>query len=380
MFLSGFRHRELEGIDFRGLKEHVTVDQFLRRKEIIQRRERTRIRGNLDRHLVTIHQGTAVFKDPHTISVIGSDGAETCLSGEIMMIATGSAPFRPPEFHFTDPRIYDSDSILQLHEVPPTMLVAGGGVIGCEYACMFAELGVQVSIVEKRDRLVAFLDNEIGNALQAAMVSMGITLLTNDSIDKLDYERDRIAVQLCSGKTVAADAILVSSGRVGNTTGLNLEPLGIAVDRRGRIQVNEFYQRRYRIFMLPETLSAARRWPRPQCSRRGWRWFTPSICSICKVSASASLWNLYHSGMFHGGRNRGKPAGKGHRIHRGQGDVRIQCPRPDRRRPGGLPEAHFSPGRHAARRRSYNWRTGHGVGAYWLDGAHVGGGGRSFHQ
>ena len=122
------------------------------------------------------------------------------------------------------------------------MLVAGGGVIGSEYACIFAELGVQVTIVEKRDRLVGFLDNEIGAALQTAMVSMGMNLLTGDSIDKLHYEADRIVVQLCSGKTIPVQAILISSGRVGNTGGLNLEPLGIQVDRRGRIQVNEYYQ------------------------------------------------------------------------------------------------------------------------------------------
>ena len=242
VFLSGFRHRELEGVDFRGLKEHVTVDQFLCRAEIIKQRERIRIGENLGRHHVSMYQGTAAFKDPHTISVRGKDGGQTCLSGDIIMIATGSSPHRPPEFQFTDRRIYDSDSILTLREVPPTMLVAGGGVIGSEYACMFAELGVQVTIVEKRDRLVGFLDNEIGDALQTAMLSMGVNLLTGDAIDTLHYESDRIVVRLHSGKTIPTHAILVSSGRAGNTSGLNLEPLGIQVDRRGRIQVNEYYQ------------------------------------------------------------------------------------------------------------------------------------------
>ena len=242
VFLSGFRHRELNGVDFRGLKEHVTVDQFLCREEIIKQRERARIEENLERHHVAVHRGTAVFTDPHAISVRGKEGRETRLTGEVILIATGSAPHRPPEFDFSDRRIYDSDSILSLHEVPPTMLVAGGGVIGSEYACVFAELGVQVTIVEKRDRLVGFLDDEIGKALQAAMTSMGMDLVTGDSIDKLDYGADRIAVRLCSGKTVPADAVLVSSGRIGNTAGMDVERLGIQVDRRGRIQVNEYYQ------------------------------------------------------------------------------------------------------------------------------------------
>jgi NAD(P) transhydrogenase len=242
VFLSGFRHRELEGIDFRGLKDNVTVGHFLRREQIIKQRERARIGENLKRHNIAVLQGAASLLDPHTVAVRGSDGGTTRVSGEFILIATGSAPFRPREFQFNDPRIYDSDSILALREVPRTMLVAGGGVIGSEYACMFAELGVQVTIVEKRDRLVAFLDNEIGAALQSAMRSMGMVLLTNDCIDKLDYGPRQIAVQLASGKSVPTDAILVSSGRVGNTAGLGLRQLGIAVDSRGRIQVNEYYQ------------------------------------------------------------------------------------------------------------------------------------------
>jgi NAD(P) transhydrogenase len=242
VFLSGFRHRELEGLDFRGLKEHVTVNQFLRREEIIKGRERTRIGENMDRHRVTVRQGSAVFKDPHTICIRGSDGQESSMTGEIVLIATGSSPFRPAEFEFSDPRIYDSDSILTLREVPRTMLVAGGGVIGSEYACMFSELGVQVTIVEKRDRLVGFLDQEIGDALQEAMRSMGMTLLAGDSIARLHYETDHIVAELSSGKTICTHAILVSSGRVGNTAGMNLDQVGVVVDRRGRIEVNQYYQ------------------------------------------------------------------------------------------------------------------------------------------
>jgi NAD(P) transhydrogenase len=242
VFLSDFRHRELEGIDFRGLKQDVTVDQFLRREEIIKERERKRIGENMDRHRVTMLRGTAILEDSHTILLRADDGQERRVTGDFILIATGSSPFRPAEFEFSDPRIYDSDSILSLHEVPRTMLVAGGGVIGSEYACMFAELGVQVTIVEKRDRLVGFLDQEIGGALQAAMRSMGMTLLTGDSIAKLHYETGHIDVQLASGKSIPTEAILVSSGRVGNTTGLNLEQTGVVADRRGRIEVNEYYQ------------------------------------------------------------------------------------------------------------------------------------------
>jgi NAD(P) transhydrogenase len=242
VFLSGFRHRELEGIDCRGLKEDVSVGQFLRRAELVKQRERSRIGDNLQRHGITTFRGHARFRDANTVAIRYGDGSEICVSGDIFLIATGSRPYRPPQFSLAEAGIFDSDSILHLAQIPRRMLVNGGGVIGCEYACMFAELGVDVAIVEKRDRIVGFLDREIGEALLNAMRRIGIRVLTGHSLEEFRREEDSLVVHLNPPQVMRTDAILLSSGRVGNTDDLGLESLGIAVDRRGRIEVDGNYR------------------------------------------------------------------------------------------------------------------------------------------
>jgi len=159
----------------------------------------------------------------------------------VILIATGSVPHRPDGLPFTDPRLYDSDTILSLQEIPETMLVVGGGVIGCEYACMFAALGIKVTVVEKRDRIIDFLDYEIAELLASQMQTMGITLLMPDAVDSIE-NRERIEVRLRSGTVVNVDTILVSAGRSGNTEELGLDRVGIAVGDRGRVKVNEQFQ------------------------------------------------------------------------------------------------------------------------------------------
>ena len=242
LFLSGFRHRELDGLDFRGLKQEVTVRDFMSREKVVTERERQRIRENLDRHGISLHRGTASFVDPHTVALRSADGGESRLHGDAILIATGATPFRPETFNFTDPRVYDSDSILGLREIPRSMLVVGGGVIGCEYACTFAALGIKVRLVEKRERIILSLDGEIATALQAEMWEMGVRLHLGDTVDSIQYGAEQIDVALKSGTVVHVHTILVSSGRMGNTGALNLAAIGINVDERGRIPVNQHYQ------------------------------------------------------------------------------------------------------------------------------------------
>jgi NAD(P) transhydrogenase len=242
LFLSGFRHRQLDGLDFRGLKKEVTVRDFMSREKLVVERERQRIRENLDRHGITLYQGTAAFVDADTVAVRGPDGAAVRLAGQFFLIATGASPYRPPGFDFADPRVYDSDTILGLRDVPRSLLVVGGGVIGCEYACMFAALGIQVTLVEKRERIILALDAEVAHVLQAHMRAMGVRLCLNDTVDRVRYDSEPIQVVLKSGMELPVHAILVSSGRCGNTAALNLAAAGIEVDERGRINVNQQYQ------------------------------------------------------------------------------------------------------------------------------------------
>jgi NAD(P) transhydrogenase len=240
LFLSGFRQRELYGIHFR-MKERVTVRDFLGRERLVKENERARIQENLKRHGVIWYSGTAAFADPHTILVRPNRCAEFPIKGKKILIATGSYPYRPAEFPFHDPRVYDSDTILTLHEIPKSMLVVGGGVIGCEYACMFAALGIEVTVVEKRARLIDFLDAEIAESLRAQMEAMGVRFLMPDAVTSL-HAADPIEVRFKSGTVARVETILVSAGRCGQTESLDLPKLGIRVDARGRIPVNDSYQ------------------------------------------------------------------------------------------------------------------------------------------
>jgi NAD(P) transhydrogenase len=240
LFLSGFRRRDLYGLRF-SFKEQVTIRDFLARERLIKETERARIQQNLHRHRVTLYRGTASFVDPHTVAVRPERCPEFHIRGDIVLIATGSYPYRPPAFPFHDPRVYDSDTILTLHAIPTTMLVVGGGVVGCEYACMFAALGVQVTLVEKRPRLLDFLDLEIAKSLQAEMESMGVRFLMPDGVEEI-RAGEVLEIQLKSGAVVQVETILVSAGRCGSTEALALGKMGIEADERGRIKVNEHYQ------------------------------------------------------------------------------------------------------------------------------------------
>jgi NAD(P) transhydrogenase len=240
LFLSGYHKRELYGVQLT-LKEKVTVRDFLARERLIKETERARIQNNLRRHNVTLYVGTASLLDPHTIAVKPERCPEFDIQSDFLLVATGSYPYRPPVFPFHDPRVYDSDTIVTLHEIPASMLVVGGGVIGCEYACMLAVLGVRVALVEKRSRLLDFLDAEIAEALRVQMETMGIRILMPDSVAGLE-SGEKFNVRLHSGTVLQADTILVSAGRFGQTENLGLERAGITVDARGRIPVNEHYQ------------------------------------------------------------------------------------------------------------------------------------------
>lgn len=240
LYLSGFRQRGLYGITF-SLKDKVTARDFLYREQQVVQSERARISDNLKRHQVDLYKGFATFLDAHTIRIQPQHAAPADITGEVILIATGGHPHHPSNFPFHDSRVYDSDSILNLREIPATMLIAGGGVIGCEYACLFSALGIKVILVEGRERLLGFLDAELSYTLADNMTAMGIELHTPDGVDTISAESD-LKVVLKSGKRIAVQTILAATGRTGNTEGLGLEKIGIQPTKRGTIEVNESYQ------------------------------------------------------------------------------------------------------------------------------------------
>lgn len=240
LFLAGHRQRELYGIDVT-VERQMAVQRMLRRKDAVRDRETERVRWNLERHGARYVTGSARFLDGHTVVV--QDGASaTVVSGDYILVATGSIPHRPAEIDFDDPAIDDSDEILAIERLPESMIILGAGVIGCEYACMFAELGTAVTLVDARPRLLSFLDAEMGQALEAAMRRAGVVLLLGGAWSSVRREGNRIAVARADGADLVAERVLVASGRDGATEGLGLDDAGVRLGARGTIPVDREYR------------------------------------------------------------------------------------------------------------------------------------------
>jgi NAD(P) transhydrogenase len=195
-----------------------------------------------ERNRAELVVGQARFLDANTVEVSEPRGASELLSAKAFVIATGSRPYHPPNLDFNHPRIFDSDSILTLKETPMTMIIYGAGVIGCEYASMFRMLGAKVDLVNTRDRLLSFLDDEISDALSYHLRDQGVLIRHQEEMEKVETREDCIVLHLKSGKRLKADIFLWANGRTGNTQNMGLETLGIQTDSRGNIPVNDAYQ------------------------------------------------------------------------------------------------------------------------------------------
>jgi NAD(P) transhydrogenase len=237
--LSGIRARKLYGVDL-SLKRQATVHDFLFHERTVKNAERSRVKKNIERHNISLYRGTASFVDKKTIKV---DDGKTLnyLEGDIILIATGSSP-RWPEGFPKDQRIYDSDSILKLKSMPNSLVVVGGGVIGCEYACIFAELGLDVSLVHNKDFLLPFLDRDISISLKQSLAKMGIKLLMPDRVYSCIANKDKLSIKLESGKTIKTDMLMLAVGRNSNTDQLNLDAAGIKTGKYGLLVVDNNYQ------------------------------------------------------------------------------------------------------------------------------------------
>jgi NAD(P) transhydrogenase len=195
-----------------------------------------------DRNRIELFQGDASFIDRYSIKVTHDDGSYEVITAPIIVIATGSRPYRPPGVDFSHPRIYDSDTILSLEHDPQRVLIYGAGVIGCEYASIFKGLGAKVDLINTRDRLLAFMDAEISDALSYHFWNSGIVIRHNEEFAKVEPHEHGVVLHLQSGKRVRADCILFANGRTGNTDKLNLAAVGLKADGRGQLKVNDSYQ------------------------------------------------------------------------------------------------------------------------------------------
>jgi NAD(P) transhydrogenase len=238
----------LTGMTSRGLEAAVlalprpfAASTLMHRERLVITEERSRIKRNVDRHKVDLFPGTARFVDPHTVEI-----AETGqrLQGEVFLIATGSRPHRPSWIPFEAAEVYDSDEILEIETIPDSLIVLGSGVIASEYACIFAALGTHVTMMDGRDKLLGFLDGELGDRFTSELERLGLWLRLGDSPVKCEVDPQ---TRVCSvttekGRTETAQAVLAAAGRSGNVQGLNLEALGVQADKRGNIPVNEHFQ------------------------------------------------------------------------------------------------------------------------------------------
>ena len=246
LYLSGYRERGLYGSSY-SVKQDITMDDLLFRADPVIRNEIDVIRHQLMRNRIEVLSAGVSFLDPHTLRLEYVDGSSVRdVTAEYTVIATGTIPTKGADIPFDGQHIIVSDDILQLRHLPRTQTVVGGGVIGLEYACIFAALGVRVTVVDKRERLLPFIDAEVVEALVYHLRDSRVTLRLNEEVcglEPLDDEHgERVKIHLASGKQIISDQTLYCIGRTGATMNLNLAAAGIAADDRGRLLVNDQYQ------------------------------------------------------------------------------------------------------------------------------------------
>ncbi len=242
LYLTGFSQRDMYGASYR-VKSEITIGDLLARTQHVVGREVEIIRSQLLRNHVDILGGTAGFDDPHTVSVHGSTrGDHHTVTAEKIVIATGTRPARPSHVEFDNERVLDSDSVLQIQQVPNSMVVVGAGVIGIEYASMFAALGTRVTVVEKRPSMLDFCDPEVVESLKFHLRDQSVTFRFGEEVEKVEITPRGTVTSLASGKRIAADMVMYSAGRQGVTDELHLEKAGLSADGRGRITVDEHYR------------------------------------------------------------------------------------------------------------------------------------------
>ncbi|MFM9441506.1 Si-specific NAD(P)(+) transhydrogenase [Streptomyces acidiscabies] len=241
LYLTGLTQRDLYGQSYR-LKENITVADLTARTQHVVNREMEVIRSQLSRNQVPLFAGTGRFLDPHTVALREVTGHERVLTAEHVVIATGTRPARPQTVEFDGRTILDSDNVLTIERVPRSMVIVGAGVIGMEYASMFAALGSKVTVVERRPAMLDMCDVEIVEALKYHLRDLAVTFRFGETVAAVEQHQHSALTVLESGKKIPADAVMYSAGRQGLTDELALENAGLTADSRGRIAVDEHYR------------------------------------------------------------------------------------------------------------------------------------------
>ncbi len=226
----------------RGLTEHCTYPTLLARAQAVIESQVNLRKGFYHRNAATVVHGRARFVDPHCVAVTRPNGNVEHYSATAFIIATGSRPYHPPDVDFSHPRVLDSDTILTLQETPRTLTIYGAGVVGCEYASIFRRLGSKVNLINTRDQLLSFLDDEIIDALSYHLRELGVLLRHNEEYQQVEADPACVRVHMVSNKIISGDYLLWAQGRRGNSDDMGLEEIDVHCNSRGSIVVNSNYQ------------------------------------------------------------------------------------------------------------------------------------------
>ncbi len=221
-----------------GVKANPSMADLRQSAQTVISQQESMRRSFYSRNNVQILTGQAKFIEPNVVQV----GTNTTVRADQFILAVGSRPYRPADVDFQHPRIFDSDTILDLAVKPHSMTVYGAGVIGCEYASMFRNLDVKINLVNTRSRLLEFLDDEITDALSYHLRDRGVLIRHNEMIDRVEPKDDGVVVYLKSGKALKTDILLWAAGRVGNVDDLGLDVLGLEANKRGYLETNDCFQ------------------------------------------------------------------------------------------------------------------------------------------
>ncbi|MGH3096637.1 MAG: Si-specific NAD(P)(+) transhydrogenase [Streptosporangiales bacterium] len=241
LYLTGLNQREVYGQSYR-LKDEIGMGDLHARTHYVIGREIDVVRSQLTRNRVHVYVGTARFNDPHTVVVDTDDGTERHLSADKVIVAVGTRPARPDSVAFDGRTIVDSDQVLALEEMPSSIVVVGAGVIGIEYASMFAALGTKVTVVERHQRMLPFCDLEVVEALKYQLRDLAVTFRFRETVSAVEKFENGTLTILESGKKIPADTVMYSAGRQGVLGALDPQNAGLDVDDRGRVKVDEHYR------------------------------------------------------------------------------------------------------------------------------------------
>ena len=313
--ISGLKARDLYGVDL-SIRREATIADFMFHEKRVKADERLRVARTLARHNVTLYQGMASFLDPHTVRVVSTLNPENptatgtsteaksaeapnevVLQAETILIATGSSPVRPALFPFEHCRVHDSDEILEIDRLPKTLAVIGAGVVGSEYACTFAALGVKVWIIDGRDELLPMLDAEVSKALEAAMrETLGITFLWDCKVTACDAPPEgevTLTINDDPKQKLGVEGVLVAAGRSSNTQTLNLEAAGLTPGNRGLLVVDEHYRT-----SVPHIYAAGDVIGYPALASTSMEQARVAMCHACRIGLKTEVSALLPTGIY----------------------------------------------------------------------------------